>query len=127
MVMDYNKICQPPHYNQSRQLADEIRLYNIKHTIITPIMLLKRNIKQEADEKNIIIDINSMVNTVWDHHLTNAQREKFENLAKSINEINQNVANVNNEMHDRMIRINNHQEIDNAFGVAIFSGTNWVK
>ncbi|CAB4483493.1 hypothetical protein RhiirA5_498794 [Rhizophagus irregularis] len=113
----YNKICQPPH-NQSRQLADEIRLNNTKFTIVTPRMIIKRNIKREIDDENI--DINSMVNAVWNHHLTDAQREEFESLAKSINDINQNVANINSDSHNRMNRINNHQEID---PIGIFSGT----
>lgn len=113
----YNKICQPPHNNQSKQLADEVRLNNTKHTIVTPRMLLKRNIKREVDDENI--DINLMVNNVWNHHLTDTQREEFESLAKSINKINQNVANINSDSHYRMNRIDNHQEID---PIAIFSG-----
>src|SRR3954462_9689864 len=111
--MDCNKICQPPHVNQSKKIADEIRAGNIIHTIVSSRMLLKKNIEQEAYEKNInILNINSMVNNVWDHQLTNAQRDEFEALARSINAINQNVANVNGDTHIRMNRINNNQEIE---------------
>ncbi|GBB86873.1 hypothetical protein RclHR1_01330027 [Rhizophagus clarus] len=125
--MNYSKICQPP-YNQSKQLADEIRANRIKHTIVTPKMILRRNIKREINEKNIVIvDMNSMVNNVWNNHLTDVQREGFEVLARNINEINQNVANVNRDSHNRMNRINNRQEIDHALGVAIFSGTEFSK
>lgn len=118
--MDYNRIYNPPHLDQYKQIADKLRKNNINYKPVSPKKLLKRNI-EEAHEENINM---STVDNVWDYRLTNDQRKGFEALSRKINEYNLGIANVNEDSRNRMNRINNLQEIEHTFGIAIFGGTN---
>ncbi|GES79874.1 hypothetical protein GLOIN_2v1766581 [Rhizophagus clarus] len=126
--MNYDKVCEPPHIDQYKEIADKVRSKYISHKDVLPQMLLKENIEQEVREKRIIIpNISSTVKDVWENHCTNDQRKGFESLSKKVNGYNRNIANVNGDSRDRMVRIDNHQETHHTFGAAIFGGTNFHK